>query len=85
MKNEIPEGMTEEEYKEGIKTIKLLKALNHPIRRMIFEFVLNHKDSEFIEKGEENDWHPGMRVAEDFFNGKTEAKQPEKGDKDEDN
>ena len=54
MKDEIPEGMTEEEYREGIKTLKFLKALNHPIRRMIVEYILNHKDSEFNEKGEDD-------------------------------
>lgn len=55
MNDEIPEGMTEEEYKEGIKTLKFLKALNHPIRRMIVEYILNHKDSEFTTKHESDE------------------------------
>lgn len=54
MKNEIPEGMTEEEYKEGIKTLKFLKALDHPIRRMIVEYILNHKDPELSANSEEH-------------------------------
>ncbi len=48
MNDEIPEGMTEEEYKEGIKTLKFLKALDHPIRRKIVEFILNYKEGDEI-------------------------------------
>ena len=54
MKNEL----TEEQRAEGIKLIKMLKALDHPIRRMIVEFILNQENSEFIEdseKGEKNE------------------------------
>jgi len=56
---------------------------------LINEFVPSDRTTQrvfsslFIIKGEESDWHPGMRVAEGFFNGKTEAKQLEKDDKDE--
>ena len=36
----------------------------------------HYKVSELMEE-DEIDWHPGMRVTKDFFDGKTEAKQLE--------
>jgi len=32
----------------NIKTLKMLKALDHPIRRMIMEFILNYKEGDEI-------------------------------------
>jgi len=48
VKNEL----TEEQRAEGIKLIKMLKALDHPIRRMIVEFILNQENSELGENNE---------------------------------
>ena len=31
---------------EDIKTLKMLKALDDPIRRMIVEFILNYKEGD---------------------------------------
>ena len=49
------EKLTEEDRAEGIKLIKMLKALDHPIRRMIVEFILNENAREVREKIIERD------------------------------
>jgi len=32
----------------NVKTLRMLKALDHPIRRMIVEFILNYKEDDEI-------------------------------------
>ena len=44
--------MTEEDRQEKIKLIKMLKALDNPIRRSIVEFILNQESSQFNKKDE---------------------------------
>lgn len=44
--------INEKSMEVNIQTLKMLKALDHPIRRMIVEFILNQQNSEFTKKDE---------------------------------